>query len=585
MNLLKNYSMLDNDVLAELEEAKENGLTPVVANAFTDKTLKVGRQEDKKGNVIYIVAEREVGNETRGMVYIPSTGEVYGTIYNNGKYAPYPIIDGHNDDGELVIACLTEAIIHSDKYSNKITSDMRSVTEEMYEGSKQLIKDGNINNLLGSNLKFIQDTIESVVDRGDIPLNLSANQPLELNPKRIKNGIYKPNVGDLNMSIFSAEKKSAKAVKNENGIGLSVEKWLNKFGNKFFADYEPNDEEKKLLEMQFEKVRNYLVTESAHEICLNYHKGGLKKGFLCGEAGTGKSTDCLIAATMLNLVYITQVYNYETTSADLLVRLMPKTTETTTLSMEEAEKIGGSILFDRNSAYQMITGKEATNNVSIGELLLAFLDRYSISDGSKYYTVDSTIVESARRPRFLEMQEVPKLRAPGILGLLNGLYDDQGGIKLSTGEYLKATPLSCAFITANGGNYEGNNDLPADFRSRFAWNPDADLLPAKEMVKRLFSDKTIIELIDKNEDVELKEAKSIANVMAKAVKKLQAIIDEDDAYNVSCSFREYKTWFQRYLVHPDEVIKMAKETVIAAITDDKEERDEYAKILESMFVD
>ena len=48
---------------------------------------------------------------------------------------------------------------------------------------------------------------------------------------------------------------------------------------------------------------------------------------------------------------------------------------------------------------------------------------------------------------------------------------------------------------------------------------------------------------------------------------------------------ETKTWFQRYLVHPDEVIKMAKETVIAAITDDKEERDEYAKILESMFVD
>lgn len=583
--LQNNYSMLRGDMPHLMEHLKEELITPLTANTLSklaNETITVGLQESE-GKIIYVLAEEKIGKEKRGILYSPVTGDVFGVTEIGGSIKEYPIIDGKNDSGELLLSAFFTAIIHSERIdTSTVSTAQRNSLLLLFEDVKRSLKNGTAVDV--NTVKTIQDTIASIDAQGLLPLELVGNKPSELNARAVKNGTYAPTNG-VEMELFGGEGTSStkKATKKDAyGVGLTVEKWLKKYGSKYFAPYEPNQEEKRMLEIQYSQCKDYLVTESVVEILLNYHKGGIKKGYLIGEAGTGKSTDCLISATLLNLVYITQVYNYETSSSDLLVRVMPKTSETTKLTKEQAKDLAKNLLFNPSGAYNFVTGK-TNEDASVEDVLMAMIDRYSISGSAQYYTVDSPIVESARRPRFLEMQEVPKLRATGILGSLNGLYDNQGGIRLPSGEYVKATTVSCTYITSNGGNYVGNNDLPADFKSRFAWHPVSATLSVSDMVKRLFSNKEIVDLVGSSDDLELKEAKKIANTMAKAVKNLQKEVIKNDCYNVSISFREYEAWFRRFLVHPNDILGMAKETVIASITVDDDEMKDYEKVIDSLF--
>ena len=282
------------------------------------------------------------------------------------------------------------------------------------------------------------------------------------------------------------------------------------FNNKEYSDYEKN------LIPQLEPW--YIVPEMANEICTlikdstNSYKP--KRNFMFrGPSSTGKSSLCRAIASMLKIPYV-----YITCSSDT-----------------ESGTFLGEPMYDNNG-------------------------------GIKY--VESNFIKAIKNGWMIEVQEPYVIAKQGVLTALNGLLDDNAGITLPSGEFVKRHP-DCIVVFTTNVSYVGCKK-PNQSVLRRMNNVYDVLMPSDDEIK-----KRVVANTGFNNN-------NILDKMITCINRVNAYLVEEMIDDGVCGISELIDWVSTFLITKN-VVSAAQSTIVSKATDDVLEQSKISGIIESLF--
>lgn len=329
---------------------------------------------------------------------------------------------------------------------------------------------------------------------------------------------------------------------------------------------------------------------------INPNKKNIRQLLFSGEPGGGKSFTTKILAYVLGLphhqsvesdekiyasdFFATLVPNVENEFDDVLddhgvIDIESYVNQSTTIpSIDE-------VLLMPAMAYTALTGKNAPNNVSSGEVLQlrdqkmqnAFSKAHNElvsrgvspkdaknSDEKEFVMVYTELGRVAVNGGVIDLQEIDMTKDQTSLSFLYEFLEE-GWVTLPNGEKFQRHENTLVVVTINGqtGGFV-NKPLPTAFLDRFPNKYYFDSMTHHDMASRMYD--------EYNGQLEFE---TLVN-MAKLVLQVQEII-KDDGLEGFVGYRSYKNWVDTAYVSED-LYNSCISTVINKITDEEEERTE-----------
>ena len=252
--------------------------------------------------------------------------------------------------------------------------------------------------------------------------------------------------------------------------------------------------------------------------------------------------------------------------SDFTGTILPKISEKSPSENSELENIPTftDISMDPEFAYKMLTGEEATENITADDALSMVIqksiEKVNPENGSvQYEYCDSPLVRAIKNGWLCEIQEPAIIERPGVLAGLNSLLDTCQTVTLPTGEVIKRHPDCVLVITTNTG-YQGCKEINNSVISRMQFVKDTELPTESELMDRIkgitgFNDDTIL------------------SRMIKVVNEIHTFCQERMISDGSCGVRELIDWVQCYQVLGNAV-ESAMLTVIPKASAEMEAQNE-----------
>lgn len=354
-------------------------------------------------------------------------------------------------------------------------------------------------------------------------------------------------------------------------------------------------EREKALIPSLESVNDKEISKEAIE-AVKLFRNGRKMGFnynnfgFMGDAGSGKSTDALMIAAILNKPFLVLSISSNTDESNIKAGILPVfSMRDENGDLEDAFNSGKrhwhwasitsleEIHMDPESAYEKLTG-ERIDGVTSEEVMEWILRNGADKEENKYVYVLSPLVEALIKGYVVEIQEVNLCNDPAVLPVINELLA-RGTIRMDNGQTFLRNPEGIAIFTMNI-DYAGCNQMNASVMSRIHWKVIKNTPSAKDMVSRL---KT--ELGGTSFAVD-SDAETLMNKMARTVVEIAQYCKEKGFDDGACGYRELRNWFCATMLLEADPFTTAISTVISTATLDLQAQDELkTAVLESSFAD
>lgn len=287
-------------------------------------------------------------------------------------------------------------------------------------------------------------------------------------------------------------------------------------------------------------------------------------GFM-GEAGSGKSTDAMAIAAILNKPFLVLSISSNTDETNIKAGIYPVfSVQDEDGNLQDGFKSRGKkwsdvttleeITFDPETAYEKLTGSRV-ENVTAQDVMEWILLNGADREENKYVYMLSPLVEALTKGYVVEVQEVNLCNDPAVMPIINEFLE-RGTIRMDNGQTLKRDPSGIAIFTMNI-DYAGCNQMNASVMSRLHWKAIKNTPSAKEMVKRLFTEVTI----ESNDNI-----RDEANKMAKIVVEINDYCKTKGFNDGVCGYREFKNWFITTQILGVSPHAAAKNTIIPTAT-------------------
>lgn len=496
------------------------------------------------GNANYVLTEslNEMANKIIATSYNPGTGEFKQCSRSPmGKKIETPLpIDGVSTDGVEVWYTLLVALENAKLVNGQFIKYADEVANEVSEILKQLRQneEDSGNAFAEPSLIYrLQDVIYSGMQESSIPVSFPPNQAKlkEISVNTLKSGLYEPNhIISEGFKIFIDELKPKKVMTVKD------------YGDRFKLGIVLTPEQ----EARVPDVSDHVVTETALSIVHSILNTPHRCLMLGGPSGTGKTTDCMIAAALTGLPYASQSCSEGTDETDIVTKFIPNTGDAKPpeyLTRQLAEQIYDDLVFDPQTAVATLTG-EAYNSSLTGPQCITKIINYFVENQRKndkdFLMVPSEIVKGAQEPSIVEIQEVDLVGRPGVFPVLNKLLNE-GVVDLADGTSFMRHPNSYFIFTANL-TYEGCKELNQALKSRCQRIIMVDDLSEKDMVDRLTSSPNFAKFAGLN-GYTVDKAKKLAHELVKAMTTLKNFVKDQQIGGSVCGYREYEAWFYESL--------------------------------------
>lgn len=323
----------------------------------------------------------------------------------------------------------------------------------------------------------------------------------------------------------------------------------------------------------------YSVPERVEEIC-RLIKGStdlpnpIRTWMELGPAGTGKTTDVKLAASILGLGYAKITCNAGTELFDLVGQVFPNDGGSAVRageilaandlpSMDDLEfgdlaENYRRIVKDPNAVMPKGFSKEEARSM----LLQAFLDAQGkmAKDTRDFVFAEGVLARCISKNYVIEMQEVMTPQQQGVLVGLNSIMETGGSLELPNGKSLKKGKYTCIAMTSNGTDYAGNLELQGSVESRNALVYEVPNPPVKVMAENAMKQSGLND-------------KALAEQMAQIVQSISEWREKHGISHGSCGPRELIFWMTAVAIDgPDSVGDHAITCVINKATHDPQER-------------
>lgn len=533
---------------------------------------------DNKANYFVTEVLNEQSNKIVATVYVPNSGEMKQCVRSpKSKRIGIPLaIDGVQSDGIEVWFTLITALLNAELIGGLFLStadDLVSETGDLINDIRNEHANGNMYNK-PQLIYRLQDVLHGGLQTSSIPFSPVKNQARlkEISLNILKSGIYEPNYIIRDGFKILREEFSAKKLMT-----------VKEYGNRFNLGIKLTPEQ----EARVPNCDNYVVSSTALSIVHSFLNTPHRCVMLGGGAGTGKTTDCMIAAALLGITYGAFSCSEGTDETDIVTKFIPNTSDTKLpeyLTRQMAEEIYEDFTFDPQTAVATLTGEEYNEKLSGGQCLTKIINYFVKNQRNldkDFLMVPSEIVKGAKEPSLVEIQEVDLIGRPGTIPVLNRLLNE-GVVTLSDGTTFKRHPNSYFVFTANL-TYEGCRDLNQALKSRCQRIIMIDDLTEADMVSRLTSSPNFEKYSEKN-GYTVKEAKKVANELVKVMSKLKTYITDNQISGSVCGYREYEAWFYETLAS-HSAREAAESTIITHAALEEDMRIEIQSHLNTMLPD
>lgn len=360
-----------------------------------------------------------------------------------------------------------------------------------------------------------------IIEAGAIKANVNGGNIDVLGNTALKNGIY--NDADV---LFG---KPALISGSSNGIVGNRDPKTFKEAKAEFEKYHKRkwtDEEKMLIP---EFPDSYPIAPEALKLARRYVQTKKSKNpmvnFLWrGITAYGKSTGVKLMAAMLNMPLVRITCNSTMETQDFLSQFVPDNGAALTGDAPTVEEM----YLDPEGSYERLTGSYK-DGVTADDCLKELMQRAARSSGTpRFKLVESNYVKALSRGWIVEIQEMSRVRDPGVLVGLNE-YNEPGAIvPLADGGYVRRHPDALCVYTDNVGYVSCRPVDPSVIR-RMAIAIDSYEMPKATVLSRV------------KYNTGLKDTK-LLTVMYTTWNKLNSYCKSHDISDGSLSVTELENW-------------------------------------------
>lgn len=202
-----------------------------------------------------------------------------------------------------------------------------------------------------------------------------------------------------------------------------------------------------------------------------------------GITSYGKSTGVSLIAALLDTPLLHMTCNTDMETQNFLSEFVPDT------GGQEPKDIPSfdEIAYDPESAYEKLTG-EYVEGITPQQCLDAFAEAMQAAgregSNSRYKIVEANFIKALAKGYICEIQEVSRIRDPGVLVGLNE-YDHPGAfIPLVDGRFVQRHPNALVFYTDNVG-YASCRPIDPSVLRRMAYIIDSYDMPKEKVIERV----------------------------------------------------------------------------------------------------
>ena len=393
-----------------------------------------------------------------------------------------------------------------------------------------------------------------IIQQGMLKVDIPGGNVNPLPKSVITNGLYADAAVVLGDAPFLMGKKTGitrKKALTYGNVKEEFEKWAKR--RKWTAEEE-------MLIPQFPD--NYPVSPEALKIARRFvqSQGGKNPmvNFLWrGITAYGKSTGVKLIAALLHMPLVRITCNSTMETQNFLSEFVPDNGE----AMNGPTPTVEQMYLDPEGSYETLTGihKEDANP---DDCLQALIQRAAHSSGTpRFKLVESNYVKALSRGWIVEVQEMSRVRDPGVLVGLNEYNEPNAVIPLANGGYVRRHPDALCIYTDNVGYVSCRPVDPSVIR-RMALIIDSYEMPEKTVLARV---KYNTGIKDKN----------LLKVMYDTWKKLSDYCKAHDISDGSLSVTELENWALCVKLDDGEnIYDSCVDCVVSKITNDIETQKE-----------
>lgn len=291
---------------------------------------------------------------------------------------------------------------------------------------------------------------------------------------------------------------------------------------------------------------------------------------LRGKSGTGKTSMARIIASILGRPYMLYTCSSDTETFDLIGQPVPAG------MIEKHNPVSSTplpsydtMVYDPVSAYFTLTGQlneQVTTQQCIASYFEKIKDSLANQHNQGFVYSPSDLLTALQRGYVIEIQEVASILKPGVMVSLNSLLEQEGCIRLVTGERIVRHPEAIVIMTTNV-DYAGLEAINQSVLDRMDLIIDLPDPPQKAMVDRLKAATGL-----KDEDTLLK--------MVEVATKIEEYCYTHAITDGVCGFRSLLSWAASTKL-TGNAYQSALHTIISKATNETIEQD---KIIDQILI-
>ena len=294
----------------------------------------------------------------------------------------------------------------------------------------------------------------------------------------------------------------------------------------------------------------------------------IRNVMLRGKSGTGKTGIARLIAAILGRPYLLFTCSSDTEAMDLVGQPVPAGM----IAAKEAPSLLPSydmMVYDPANAYLALTGQQ-NSQATTQQCIAAYMQRVQQETASQpsagFVYSSSDLITALKNGYVVEIQEVASIQKPGVLVSLNSLLEQNGSIRLLTGERIVRHPEAVVVMTTNV-DYEGLEAINQSVLDRMDLIVDLPDPPQKKLIQRLkaatgFQDEAVL-------------AK-----MVEVAEKIEEYCRVHALTDGVCGFRSLLSWAASAKLTGD-VYRSALHTIVSKATNETDEQD---KIIDEILI-
>lgn len=442
-----------------------------------------------------------------------------------------------------------------------------STAEHMEAGVKQRMEDlvdayGASGNILGHENVVVEvaNMINDLFENNLIGYNAQYGSLAILSDQIIKSGT-------LGGDVVFGKPQYVNGGSSATGGSGAARTFKEAMNMKMFADWRakhPRTEGEKMLIPEFPDdmpVREETIIYARKYVVSQGMRTPMNNFLLRGETAAGKSVSAEQAAALLGMPFLRFVCGSGTDQSDLMSRFVPVSDSAAFSDLPDLDEI----YYCPDEAYKQITGEEKPD-ATPDDAFKAYTNAVKAEAGEKsgapqFKLVESNLVRAMRKGWICEVQEMSRVKDPGIFVSLNE-YDHPGAlIPLADGTYARRHQEALIIYTDNVGYISCRPVDPSVIR-RMSLVIDFQPMSEGDVLRRVaynvpdFKDKAML--------------KKIYDVWS----ALRKHIAENDISG-ACSVTELERWAQAIVLDEmSNIYRNCKQCVISKISSDPEEQAE-----------